>query len=388
MTDHTIRRIWSEAELDEALAELGAGARTDEDALARARATLLAAAERTGAAPARTAPDEEQGITMTEPAGTEEPAAAEPAGRRDAARRRWRWVGAAAAVAVVAAGVLVAQTVSFGGRPPASAEAAEALDRAAVSTIGAVDDPVGPGQYRYVGTRAWWSAMTEKDGRTFVRLTENLLETWAPAKETDEWLLRRDVTGERRWVVGTEQEAVAAGVDTTGGWPEGEWRAPCGGFFAEQGEDPCARPGGWQNPTAEWQASLPKDPQALYERLAADAPDNDRGDVELLVYAADALRSGLLTKDVRAALYQALAKVPGLEVTDRQANLDGRIGTALGMDDGTSREEIIIDPETGRFIGEREVLVEDSGAIPAGTTMSFTAVTTAVVDERGVRPAS
>ncbi|CCH33780.1 CU044_5270 family protein [Actinosynnema sp. NPDC047251] len=372
MSDDNVHRIWTDDELDGALDALNADTRADEPALARARAALVGTALAGGTTTSTT----EQGeIEVTE--------------EQRPTRSKRRWLAGAAAVAVLVAAGLVAQTVSFGrDRAPASAEAVSALDRAAALTIGAADPAVGPGQYRYVATHAWWMASTAGTDKQFARLAENVLETWAPTDPRDEWLLRRDVTGNQQWVLGTEQEAKAAGVSAEGGWPEGEWRAPCGDFFAQDPAKRCAEPGNWQNPTAQWQAGLPTDPDALFERLSADAPDNDLGDAELLVYAADALRSGLVGKDLRAALYQALAKLPGLEVTEKQANLAGRVGTALGIDDGTTRHEIIIDPATGQFIGERQVASRDGDSFKAGTVLSFTSVDTGVVDTIGVKPAS
>ena len=359
MSDDNIRRVWTEDELDSALDVLNADVRADERVLAEARAALITTIEQG-----------EAEVTTT---------------RENRPRRSTRrWLVGAAAVGVLVVGALLAQTVSFGGPAPATAEAVQTLDRAAAQTIGAVDEPVGPGQYRYVATHAWWMATTSLPDRSFARLAENLLETWAPADPQDEWLLRRDVTGNEQWVLGTEAEARAAGVADQRGWPEGEWRAPCGDFFAES---QCQDAGSWQNPTAQWQAGLPTDPDALFERLRADAPDNGRGDAALFTYAADALRSGLVGKDVRAAIYQALTRVRGLEVTERQANLSGRVGIALGVDDGDRRQDIIIDPETGRFIGERQVATDDLDDFEAGTVLTFTSVTTGVVDVIGVKPA-
>mgnify|MGYP002653824162 CR=1 FL=1 len=45
-----------------------------------------------------------------------------------------------------------------------------------------------------------------------------------------------------------------------------------------------------------------------------------------------------------------------------------------------------IDPATGAFIGEREVALEDIDEVPAGTVMSSTSLTTAVVDSLGATP--
>ena len=352
MTDD-VHQIWSDDELDRALAALNSAVDTDDAALRAARAELV---------------------------GTAPEAAFH--------RRHWaRWALAGAAVVALIAGFLVIQTVPFGQAPPAASAAAAELNSAA-SKIGASDPPVRPGQFRYIGTHAWWMSTTELGQQSFSYLAENLLETWVPADRSQEWLLHRKVTGARKWVQGTEAQARAAGLAVeTPGWPEGEWKARCGDFYAaDEGKQPCTLPGNWSNPTPPWLAGLPRDPQQLYDRLRADAPRNKRGDAELLVYAADALRSGLIPADLRAALYRALARLPGLEITEQVANLDGRKGTAYGISDGDTRQEIIIDPVTGEFIGERETTARDLDGLKAGTVMSYASVTTAVVDRAGVRP--
>lgn len=45
-----------------------------------------------------------------------------------------------------------------------------------------------------------------------------------------------------------------------------------------------------------------------------------------------------------------------------------------------------IDRETGEYLGDRAVVLDSAGGIPAGTTMTYTAVSTAVVDGQGERP--
>ena len=94
------------------------------------------------------------------------------------------------------------------------------------------------------------------------------------------------------------------------------------------------------------------------------------------------MRTGVIPADLRAALYQAAALIPGVTVMDREATLDGRTGISLGMETPgyKARKELIVDPSTGHLIGEREILLEDQGSIPAGTAVSWTAVTTTVVD--------
>jgi RNA polymerase sigma-70 factor (ECF subfamily) len=131
---------------------------------------------------------------------------------------------------------------------------------------------------------------------------------------------------------------------------------------------------------------LPRDP----EELLAHIYDQTQGagvsrDGEALVWIADVLRSGLVPADLRAALFQAATGIPGVEVVDRRANLDGRVGVAVGRDERAGgshfRQELIFDEATGQVIGERQVALEDDGTgIEAGDAYDFTSVTTTVVD--------
>ncbi|HEX8518621.1 MAG TPA: hypothetical protein VF667_03420, partial [Pseudonocardia sp.] len=97
-------------------------------------------------------------------------------------------------------------------------------------------------------------------------------------------------------------------------------------------------------------------------------------------YATDFLKTGAAPPDLRAALYRALAKVPGLAVTDGAAEVDGRRGTALGITDPDgNRLEMIVDPRTGAFLGTRTTDAD-------GTVQNVTTVTTAGADQIGVVP--
>lgn len=364
--DDNVRTVWSEDELDRALAALHAPESPDERSLGRAKAELLLAA----GAGVITPPDS-------------------PPGPPARPRRRWGWWAAAiGTVAAVMASVLVIQMVQFENNIPSAA--AEKLNSAA-DKITSVDEPLGPGQYRYIATHAWWMATigNRPPKQSYSYLAENLLETWVPADQKQDWLWRRDVTGARKWVSGSEAEARADGypIDDAG-WPEGEWRAPCGDWFAtEEDREPCAQPGNWSIPDPVFLAELPRDPDQLYDRMRADTkgqgPDPN---LEMVVTVADVLRTGLVPADLRAALYRALAKVPGLQVTEEFANLDGQKGTAFGISAKGMRHDVIIDPATGQFIGERQVTEESFDGIPAGTPTEYTSVTTAVVDGMGIEP--
>ena len=318
MTDDKLIDLWSEDDLDRALGALHGDVRTDQAELGATRATFLAAVHRP-------------------------------------VRRRPRWAyaltAAAAVVALVVTGFLVT-TNSPGGSAEARTELNAAADR-----VVAKDLVIPPGKYLYRVTHAWHLGFTETGANKGVTyLEESLAETWIPADRSQEWLERSVLTGNRKLVQGTQQDLEFVNKLMADSKNPSVLRAKCGDFHLTEGEKPCARTGGWQDPTPEWAAGLPRDPKALYQRLKKDAPRNSRGETELLVYAADALRTGQVPAAVRSALYRALGYLDHLEVSDRAVNLAGKVGIAYGSDDGDTRQEIIIDPRTGDYIGERSVL--------------------------------
>ncbi|MEJ2857090.1 CU044_5270 family protein [Saccharothrix sp. CCNWLW140] len=306
------------------------------------------------------------------------------AGRPGGSAGRWsggrRWVAVAAGVVLIAVAGVVVGAVSA----PPEATAAEVLNRAAESVVGAGDPVLLPGQYRYTRTRDWALAVDDRGDRRFRHLYEGISETWRPQDWRAEWLSRHTVTGKRQWVEGTEADARAAGIHleeprTT------EHRAPCGDFIPQLGESgPCADvAGSWRHPTEAFLTRLTRDPVELHRQLVEAAGDLPGGPMAV---AADVLATAWVPEDLRAALYQALAKLPDLTVSDRAADLDGRIGIALRAGAGPQVREIVIDPATGRFLGERMIGTQEWEGLPAGTVWSFTSVTIGIADEPGVRP--
>lgn len=366
----TVRELWSDDDLDATLALLHRDTPVNPEALPAARAKLLAAASGDTFAVAPAAVSGGQPATAS-------------SGRR--VTHRWARVLVAAAVAalLVTAGLLIPSLIQRDGKPVVSAQAAEILDNAATQ-IGASDLVVGPGQYLFVETHAWWSASP----KGLVYLGENIIRTWIPQKSEDPsklWMLDRRPTGKKMWIVGNDQKAADAGIGNDPMWPTLVTKVPCGNFYGDRG---CNSPGSWQDPTPAFLAGLPRDPTQLYRRLITDSPAKTGRMEEVLVYAADALRSGTVPAPLRSTIYRSLAMLPGLQITDRSANLDGRSGIALGINDGHTRHDIIIDPTTGSFIGERQIATKGGrhGA-PAGATIELTSVRTAAVDALGTVPA-
>jgi hypothetical protein len=361
-------RTWTDDELDQAIADQPEGAVFGEEARSRTLSMMLHALD-----------------------VGEEPVVR---GMATTSRSRKRWFVAAAVVPLVAGGMFAVQPLLSDGDKPAAA--ATVLQRAAT----AVSDDVrpGPGQYQYV-TEHWWamSSATTAAGQPLSAMMHSLTETWIPAVRSQEWLTR-STTLDVSWLVGNAELASAEGpagmVDPVG--KQVESRGPCGDFPGRNGElggtpddgKPCdERVGGWWEPRPPFLASLPRDPQALYDVLRTDAG----GDVRMMLdRAVTVLESSEAPRDLRASLYLALRQLPGLEVTEAAANLDGRKGVALGVPGGITSDEVIIDPTTGRFIGERSVLREDGTdvwqGLKAGTVIQYSAVGIDVVDRVGSEP--
>jgi hypothetical protein len=122
------------------------------------------------------------------------------------------------------------------------------------------------------------------------------------------------------------------------------------------------------NPTA-----VPTDPDGLLTaiyRLVDDptcAPGLGDTVQDRAFILIDALLQGVLPADVRAALHQALAKIPEVEVVEGATDAAGRRGVAFTRAaaiefSGSSswlRLEIILDRHTHRYLGARHIVTRD-----------------------------
>ena len=150
-------------------------------------------------------------------------------------------------------------------------------------------------------------------------------------------------------------------------------------------------------------SKLPTDPKALREQVEANAIEisgfnlrypeakhlNSRQTQEELI---NLLFEGMPSPQLQAAIFDALAEVPGVKLFPATDSL-GRQGEALrfGVEDGV-RAEFLFDPETSKPLAGRGVLLDPAdsrayGEIPAGTTVSeLDYIETGVVGSTGERP--
>ncbi|AZS37141.1 hypothetical protein CVS47_01771 [Microbacterium lemovicicum] len=274
------------------------------------------------------------------------------------------------------------------------------MKAAAIETLKVSDPVVGPGQYSLIQTNAVGRtsgsieadrAKIEAQGgeskeEDLVSYLQGVREDlYIPANRDNEWVWVRHAPTVVE-TFGPRSEALAQESET---FPGGTERLP-GGAFTSGGSTIDSYYIGTE-PVRGYDA-LPRDPQQLLGTIYdLTVGQGQSPDGEALVWIADRLRTGTVPADLRAALYEAAAMIPGVTITEQQATLDGTTGIAIGRaepyvyDDvngtrGGFRQDIIIDPTTGQFIGEREVLLKAFTDMPAGAVTRSTSVTTTVVD--------
>ncbi|SEF21203.1 hypothetical protein SAMN05421837_101765 [Amycolatopsis pretoriensis] len=326
-------------------------------------------------------------------------------------KRSRRWIAVPVAAAVAGA-VTVAVVVQTGSTPapdvPRAASpsakptsnptanwpdiklmsAAQVLNRAADLSVGATDQPVGPGQFRFVAEHTWVQRgvqMGQTTGYTY--LAEQQVDRWIPADPHDVWQENRKILNPGKFLGGSVPQAQAPVPEVTD-TDQGQWQGRCGDFFPKsKPAKKCDDPADWDSPA--FYATLPHDPAALYAKLRALTAGRGSTPRAMFHYGIEILRAGVMPAQLRAQWYRALAKIPGMTVLAAETNLDGRTGVALGLDDRHEIRQLIIDPVTGQFIGERQVAgaEPDEPWIKPGTEIGASAITTSVAGQLGVVPA-
>ncbi|WP_199191339.1 CU044_5270 family protein [Amycolatopsis sp. CA-126428] len=265
--------------------------------------------------------------------------------------------------------------------------AVQVLTRAADLTVGAADQPVGPGQFRYVGEHTWVQRGVQINGGAgYTYLWEQEVDRWIPADEHDVWQETRKILSTGKFLGGSvpQSQAPEPAIEDT---DQGQWQGRCGDFFPKaKPPKKCGDASDWDSPA--FYATLPHDPAALYAKLQQLTKARGSTPSVMFHFGIEILRAGQMPAQLRAQWYRALAKIPGITVQAAEANLDGRTGIALGLDDRHEIRQLIIDPATGGFIGERTIAgaEPDEPWIKPGTQLGASAIRTAVTGRLGEVP--
>ncbi|MFF0389018.1 CU044_5270 family protein [Kitasatospora sp. NPDC004615] len=122
---------------------------------------------------------------------------------------------------------------------------------------------------------------------------------------------------------------------------------------------------------------VPADPDALRAVLRRSTPavDDPAGAAEAL---RGLLRAQALSPGQRAAVLRLIAALPGLRHDGTVVDRAGRLGEAVSAESARSglpsRYTFIIDPATGRILGDEDMLTESAGAlnVPVPSVISYT----------------
>ncbi|MFE7395793.1 CU044_5270 family protein [Streptomyces sp. NPDC057557] len=310
---------------------------------------------------------------VTDPRGGLTPRASRPR------RRLVRVMVPAVACALAVGGVVVVNladapghgtTAAPGGRTPGTSEAAQLLDRIALAAAGQEQPTVRADQFVYIESKVAFAGQSAGGGEVTMP-PAHTRQVWLSADGSRPGLLREE--GEPDSSLGGD--APVYDLDGRGATPRPRTAHKKAASISD--------------PTHEYVASLPTDPDALL-KLIRDETHGQGQDSDQRAFTAigDLLAETWAPPQVGAALYQAAAKIPGVTVIDAATDAAGREGVAVTRTAQGQQTQWVFDRTTYAFLGERTVLTESGDAGPAGTVVGTSAVLTrAAVDRPGETPA-
>jgi hypothetical protein len=230
-----------------------------------------------------------------------------------------------------------------------------------------------------------------------------VLEQAAVAAETKPFTAPRD----DQWIYIEDRVSTSGGrAETHRAWRRADGRAIAwirgSGKLEVEHAGPPRGPGRLSPPLGESYkelAALPTDPDALLRWAYGQAGNiegsgaSEDGDVYLLFNGM--LRGNVLPPALEAAIFRALKQIPGVSVDS--VDVFGRPALSLGLrTSGWLHEELLLDPSTYAYRGERSTVVKDAtidpfkagnstGEVKKGSRVVAERVATAIVDKPGQR---
>jgi len=298
----------------------------------------------------------------------------------------WRLAVTAGLAVALAAALLTVSTLGlWGGSPAASARAAGILRKAAVA---ARNEPVlvaTPAQFIYI--RSVGSSAVFDGCCRLASVDTSLSEIWLSVNGTRPGLERaqpRSPANLNR-ATGPWQGIALPGCRdgrVVGGDPASAWvPPPAPGQPARQAVPRCVPQPAYPR--------VPSTARAMLAYLYRTSQGQNPPDVEAFIHAGDLIRQSYLRPAALAALFNAVTEIPGVSVADHAVNAAGQPGVAVQQAYNGISHQLIFNPRTYAFIGEREVVVNASSGLKVGIVMDSTAILgLAVVDQAGQLPPS
>jgi hypothetical protein len=238
--------------------------------------------------------------------------------------------------------------------------AARALDHiAVVAALQPTEPAPQPGQYVYTKSKSF--------GRML----------WIPGDDHDNFFTTMPTTREA-WI-GPDGSGRIVTVEGAPTFPTPEdraaWEASGMSHFRGRRIDETFKPGELHYLDL---ANLPTDPVELgtlieNRKIEGGSP----GDWETFAIIGDLLRETYAPPELRSALYQLVADLPGVELLGDVKDPIGRDGVAVAYTHAGARAELIFDPNTSQLLTEREVMVDpaaygvDIASEPGNTGVAY-----------------
>jgi hypothetical protein len=267
-------------------------------------------------------------------------------------RYRWRLVAAAAAVVTAAAGVFVVDNL-MGVRVPTTTpdtEAAKILLHAALVAQRLPDRSARSNQFVFVeSVTAFTGTVVEQGKPPRIELAvPKLRQIWLSVDGSRDGLLRE----RPRSGTGPVQEDRLSG----------------------------------SGPPA-YLTDLPTNTDAMVRYLYRNSHGQNPPDQQAFITVGDLIREAYVPPASLSAMFSAAARIPGVEVVRDAVDASGRHGIAVSRTFGGVRSELIFDPVSYAFLGEREVATKDQDGLTTGMVVGSTAVLrVTIVDRAGQLP--
>ncbi len=288
---------------------------------------------------------------------------------RRSTRRRWALAGVG--VATVAA-LGIASLVSFNGQPVPgmgqSASAAQVLGEAA-EKVRFSDPQIRPDQFWKLELKASGYQNWHDVGGAPTQLRVDSVRTayQNPTIPQNIW-----------YTVATSNVTQVEGqpTDLTQAYQNHTQHMTCTREQLQQQGD-------WSSPNTVFVQGLPREVNALRQRLEQDSGQGDQRDAQMFAHAAYLVGLSQIPSELRAALYQVMATIGGVQIANREVTINGRTGVAISgrAVDSDSRLEVVIDPVTGQTLAARFIALNSDGSPRGDREPEVVTVSQSVVDQ-------
>jgi hypothetical protein len=265
--------------------------------------------------------------------------------------------------AAIAGGLAVAAGLAtvpwWGGTPAVDAQAAQILDQAASVARRQPTLTARPSQFVFIKELMTYAGITDNNGKPAVQMHQGMLESWYSASGTR--------AGQSRW----QPRSAPLPGHPTGPWSTSKGSTP-------HPPDPPA-----------YLPDLPTSADAMLRYLYQHSDGSNPPDQQAFITAGDLIRANYIRPAALAAVFEAVARIPGVSVVHGAVTADGRRGIAVQRTFAGESQQLIFDRATHAFIGERVVITGPPVKIKPGTVGSSTTILRiAIVNQAGQQPKS